>query len=149
MLRARWNADAEDRHQLSRFRNIRKHEPCRCEPAGLSLRSRREIMARQHGADVAQVDERVLPLGRAVRKVWQGVGDPDPQIDQFDPRQAQQLVYVSTRIVSSIVFGRANRGLLVEAPCSGGGGCIACDRQRAIASLRATATIMIFRIRVL
>ena len=35
----------------------------------------------------------------------------------------------STRIVASIVFGRANRGLLAEAPCSGGGGCIACDRN--------------------
>src|SRR5713101_5575129 len=35
----------------------------------------------------------------------------------------------STRILASIVFGRANRGLLAEAPCSGGGGCIACDRN--------------------
>ena len=35
----------------------------------------------------------------------------------------------STRIVASIVFDRANRGLLAEAPCSGGGGCIACDRN--------------------
>src|SRR5258708_4288203 len=35
----------------------------------------------------------------------------------------------STRIVASIVFVRANRGLLAEAPCSGGGGCIACDRN--------------------
>jgi hypothetical protein len=35
----------------------------------------------------------------------------------------------STRIVASISFGRANRGLLAEALCDGGGGCIACDRN--------------------
>src|SRR5215467_14335402 len=36
---------------------------------------------------------------------------------------------VSTRIGTSIRFGRANRGLLAEAPSDGGGGCIACDRN--------------------
>jgi hypothetical protein len=36
---------------------------------------------------------------------------------------------VSTRIVASIVFGRANRGLLVEALSAGGGGRIACGRN--------------------
>src|ERR1700730_15657513 len=43
-------------------------------------------------------------------------------------RRISSLI-VSTRIVASIVFDRANRGLLAEAPCSGGGGCIACDRN--------------------
>src|SRR5258708_29733812 len=38
-------------------------------------------------------------------------------------------IIVSTRIVASIIFGRANRGLLAGGPCSGGGGCIACDRN--------------------
>jgi hypothetical protein len=38
-------------------------------------------------------------------------------------------IIVSTRIVACIVFDRANRGLLAEAPCDGGGGCIACDRN--------------------
>src|SRR5712672_1441606 len=35
----------------------------------------------------------------------------------------------STRIVASIVFDRANRGLLAEAHGDGGGGCIACNRN--------------------
>jgi hypothetical protein len=45
----------------------------------------------------------------------------------FDRRISSHIV--STRIETSIVFDRANRGLLAEAPCSGGGGCIACDRN--------------------
>src|SRR5215831_12325668 len=36
---------------------------------------------------------------------------------------------ISTSIGTSIRFGRANRGLLAEAPSDGGGGCIACDRN--------------------
>ena len=38
-------------------------------------------------------------------------------------------IIVSTRILASIVFGRANRGLLAEAPCAGGGGRTACGRN--------------------
>jgi hypothetical protein len=45
----------------------------------------------------------------------------------FDRRINSHIV--STRIGTSIVFDRANRGLLAEAPCAGGGGCIACDRN--------------------
>jgi len=44
---------------------------------------------RQYGADVAQVDQRVLPFGRAFRRIRQGVGDPDQQIGWFNPRQAE------------------------------------------------------------
>lgn len=38
-------------------------------------------------------------------------------------------VGVSTRIVSSVLLDRANRGLLVEVVCTGSGGCIACNRN--------------------
>src|SRR5258708_39795227 len=38
-------------------------------------------------------------------------------------------IIVSTRIGASIVFGRANRGLLAGAPCSGGGRGTACGRN--------------------
>jgi len=44
------------------------------------------------------------------------------------PNSISSLI-VSTRIFSSIVFGRANRALLAEAHSDGGGGCIACDRN--------------------
>jgi hypothetical protein len=43
-------------------------------------------------------------------------------------RRISSLIY-STRIVSSISFGRANRGLLAEALSDGGGGRTACGRN--------------------
>lgn len=38
--------------------------------------SRRQVMPRQHSPDVAQVDERNVPVLGALRHVRQGVGDP-------------------------------------------------------------------------
>lgn len=49
-------------------------------------------MPRQHDPDVAQVDERDLPVLRTFRHVRQGVGNPDVEIGQLDPRQAHQLL---------------------------------------------------------
>jgi hypothetical protein len=52
---------------------------------GLRLALWRQIVSRQHAADVAQVDKRVCVYGRVFREAWPRVADPDPQSAQFDP----------------------------------------------------------------
>jgi hypothetical protein len=58
-------------------------------------------------------------------------------VGEFEPRQAHQVDNLSAlAFVASIIFGRANRGLLAEALSDGGGGCIGGDRNKVKVRLR-------------
>jgi hypothetical protein len=59
----------------------------------------------------------------------QGVRDLRNQVAKLHPRHAHQFGYCKQSHISSIVIGRANRGLVTEAKATTGGGCIACDRN--------------------
>jgi hypothetical protein len=67
----------------------------------------------QHTVDVAQVDERDVPVLRPFRHVRQGIRDPGMyrSVGSSRVRRISSLID-SARIVACINFDRANRGLL-------------------------------------
>ena len=96
---------------------------------GLRVLFRCEIVPRQHPADIMQATLRVVPFGRAFRMVRQRHRDLAFETAKFGPCQLHQLAQCQHAHCFLHCFPAAPIAAFWWRPCSGGGGCIACDRN--------------------